>query len=60
MFDRGKHKISTWLTQNTEDKHDIKNMEEGGNPPSNKSSLIVNFSICMVFSLLFFFFFKNE
>lgn len=36
MFDRGKHKISTWLTQNTEDKHDIKNMEKEGIPlPTN-------------------------
>ena len=35
MFDRGKHKIRTWLTQNTEDKHDIKNMEEGIPLPTN-------------------------
>lgn len=36
MFDQGKHKISTWLTQNTEDKHDIKNMEKEGIPlPTN-------------------------
>ena len=35
MFDQGKRKISTWLTQNTEDKHDIKYMEEGIPLPAN-------------------------
>ena len=35
MFDQGKHKISTWLTQNAADEHDIKNMKEGIPLPAN-------------------------